>query len=261
MTKTQDAKALSQARYSRFAEGYVSSETHARGSDLDRLLAIVQPQPHWQALDIATGGGHTALKFAPHVARVIASDLTPRMLENARRFIVEERGVDNVNFEQADAENLPFEDERFDLVTCRIAPHHFPDAPRFVMECARVLKAGAVFMLQDHVLPEDREAARFVDQFERLRDPSHHHAFSEAQWMAMFERAKFTVEHSEHYLKRHDFIPWARRQGNDDVTIAELIQMVRDAPAIAREWMDPKNWGSEKATFLNRHILIRGRVS
>ncbi len=260
MTKAQDSKALSQERYSRFAEGYITSETHARGSDLDRLLAIVQPQPQWQALDIATGGGHTALKFAPHVAHVIASDLTPRMLEKARRFIVEERGVANVSFEQADSENLPFEDDRFDLVTCRIAPHHFPDAPRFVLECARVLKTGAVFMLQDHDLPDDRAAARIVDHFERLRDPSHHRAFAEAEWMAMFRRAGFAIEHSEHYLKRHDFIPWARRQGNDGATIAELIQILRDAPPHAREWMDPQDWGSEKATFLNRHILIRGRV-
>lgn len=260
MTDTQDAKALSKARYSRFADGYVESETHARGSDLDRLLAIVQPQPHWQALDVATGGGHTALKFAPHVAHVVASDLTPRMLQRARRFIIEERGVDNVSFEQADAEDLPFEDERFDLVTCRIAPHHFPDAARFVRESARVLKPGGIFMLQDHALPADREAARFVDEFERLRDPSHNRAFTEEEWLAMFERAGFTVEQREIYLKRHEFLPWARRQGADEATIARLIQMLHDAPAIAREWMDPQNWGRENASFLNRHILIRGRL-
>lgn len=256
-----DSKALSKERYTRFAEGYVKSETHARGSDLDRLLAIVQPQAHWQALDIATGGGHTALKFAPHVACVIASDLTPRMLEKARRFIVEERGVDNVSFELADAENLPFEDDRFDLASCRIAPHHFPDAQRFVIESARVLKPGGVFMLQDHVLPADEAAARFVDQFERLRDASHNRAFAEGEWLAMLESAGFAVEHSEHYRKRHDFLPWARRQGNDNATIRTLIQMLNDAPPIARKWMDPQAWGSENATFLNRHILIRARAS
>ncbi len=260
MNDSRDAKALSRERYTRFADGYVTSETHARGSDLDRLLTIVQPQSHWQALDIATGGGHTALKFAPHVAHVIASDLTPRMLEKARRFIVEERGVENVRFEQADAENLPFEDDRFDLATCRIAPHHFPDAGRFVKECARVLKTGGIFMLQDQVLPRDREAARFVDAFERLRDPSHNCAFDEGEWLAMFERAGFKVEHSEHYLKRHDFIPWAQRQGNDEATILTLIRMLHDAPPLAREWMEPQNWGSDQATFLNRHILIRARL-
>ncbi|MDE2750398.1 MAG: class I SAM-dependent methyltransferase [Chloroflexota bacterium] len=260
MTEPQDSKSLSKARYTRFADGYVVSETHARGSDLDRLLAIVAPQPHWRALDVATGGGHTALKFAPAVAHVIASDLTPRMLEKARRFIVEEKGVGNISFEQADAEALPFEDDRFDLVTCRIAPHHFPDAQRFVEECARVLKPGGLFMLQDQVLPMDPEAARFVDAFERLRDPSHNRAYNDEEWMAMFKRAGISVEHSEHYLKRHDFLTWARRQGNDEATIAQLIQMLHDAPPNARAWMDPQNWGSENATFLNRHILIRGRV-
>ena len=260
MTDSQDSKALSKERYARFADGYVKSETHARGSDLDRLLAIVQPQPHWQALDIATGGGHTALKFAPHVAHVIASDLTPRMLEKARRFIVEDRGVDNVSFEQADAENLPFEDDRFDLVTCRIAPHHFPDAAAFLRQCARVLKPDGFLMLQDHALPADREAARLVEAFERLRDPSHNRAYTKDEWLAMVARAGFNVEHSEIYLKRHDFIPWARRQGNDDFTIARLIKMLDEAPPIAREWMDPQHWGSENATFLNRHVLIRGRA-
>ena len=255
-----DSKTLSKERYTRFADGYVTSETHARGSDLDRLLAIVQPQPHWQALDVATGGGHTALKFAPHVAHVVASDLTPGMLERTRRFIVDERGVDNVSFQQADAEDLPFEDDRFDLVTCRIAPHHFPDAQRFVHECARVLKPGGIFMLQDQVLPLDAAAASLVDGFERLRDPSHNRAFNEREWLEMFARGGFKVEHSEHYLKRHDFIPWAQRQGNDNATIARLIQMLHAAPAIAREWMDPQYWGDEKATFLNRHILIRGRL-
>ncbi len=260
MTDSQDAKAMSKERYTRFAEGYVKSETHARGSDLDRLLAIAQPQPHWQALDVATGGGHTALKFAPHVAHVIASDLTPRMLEEARRFIIEQRGIGNVSFEQADAEDLPFEDDRFDLATCRIAPHHFPDVERFVRECARVLKRDGIFMLQDQTLPADREAARLVEDFERGRDPSHNRAYTENEWLAIVERAGIAVEHSEIYRKRHDFIPWAQRQGADDGAIARLVEMLDRAPPIARAWMDPRHWGSEKATFLNRHVLIRGRL-
>ena len=252
-----DSKTLSQARYTQFAAGYVSSETHAHGSDLDRLLAIAQPQPHWQALDIATGGGHTALKFAPQVKHVVASDLTPRMLEKARQFIREVKGLANVSFKQADAENLPFEDERFDLVTCRIAPHHFPDVRRFLRECARVLRAGGTLMLQDHVLPTDVESARFVDAFERLRDPSHNRGFNADEWLDMCGGAGFRVDYSEQYIKRHDFQPWVERQGNDKATVARLVQMLREAPASAREWMDPRDWGGESATFVNRHMLIR----
>jgi len=260
MTNAQDSKSLSRARYTRFADGYITSETHAKGSDLDRLIAIAQPQRCWQALDIATGGGHTALKFAPFVAQVIASDLTPRMLETARRHIVGDKGVSNVSFQEADAEDLPFEPDQFDLVTCRIAPHHFPDAQGFLSECARVLRPGAILMLQDQFLPDDDEAAQFVDAFERLRDPSHHRAFNEAEWKAMCAAAGLEVEYSEPYIKRHRFLAWAQRQGNDDATIEQLIRMLRAAPSAARAWMDPTDWGQETATFVNRHIIIRGRA-
>ncbi len=260
MTARRDAKSLSQARYTEYADGYIISETHAKGSDLDRLLAMAQPQAHWEALDVATGGGHTALKFAPYVKRVTATDLTARMLEKAAAFIVAERGVGNVVFKQADAENLPFEAAQFDLVTCRIAPHHFPDVGRFVGECARVLKPGGMLLLQDHLLPADEEAARYVDGFERRRDPSHHRAFNAAEWEAMFASAGIRVEYSEAYIKRHVFLDWAKRQGNDERTIAALVRMVEDAPQIAKAWLDARDWGREAASFVNHHILIRGRA-
>ena len=261
MTSLPDSKSLSQARYSQFAEGYVTSETHAKGSDLDRLLAIAQPQAHWRALDIATGGGHTALKFAPHVSAVVATDLTPRMLDKAREFIIGERGIGNISFEQADAENLPFENAEFDLVTCRIAPHHFPDVPRFLGECARVLTPSGVLMLQDHLLPAHEESARFVDAFECLRDPSHNRAFNASEWEAMFVGAGLEPEYSEVYIKRHDFIPWVQRQGNDAATVARLVALLHDTSPVAREWMDPRDWGEPNATFVNRHILMRGRAN
>lgn len=253
-----DSKSLSQARYSNYAQGYVTSQTHAKGADLERLLALAQPQPDWVVLDVATGGGHTALKFAPHVAQVIASDLTPKMLEAAAAHLAE-KGAGNVSFQQADAEALPFEDSRFDLVTCRIAPHHFPDAAQFVREAARVLKPGGLLLVQDHVLPEDADSAAYVDAFERLRDPSHHRAFSAAEWAAMFTAAGLQVEHTEQITKRHDFLSWAERQGNDAATIAQLVQMMLDAPPIANAWMQPQAWGTPEASFSNQHLIILGR--
>ena len=171
MANPKDPKSLSQKRFGEHAAGYVKSEGHAKGADLDRLLELAQPHEDWLVLDVATGGGHTALKFAPHVAKVVASDLTPKMLAAAKEYI-RTQGVNNVEFKQADAEGLPFKDKRFDLVTCRIAPHHFPHVDEFVSESARVLKPGGLFLLQDHVLPEDEKAANYVDGFEKLRDPS-----------------------------------------------------------------------------------------
>jgi ubiquinone/menaquinone biosynthesis C-methylase UbiE len=254
-----NSKKLSQERFGQFAERYVQSQHHAKGYDLDRLVEIAQPQKTWQALDIATGGGHTALKFAPYVAHVTVTDITPRMLEQAQTFITSQ--VDNVSFKIADAEDLPFEDETFDLVTCRIAPHHFPDVAKFVSEAARVLKAGGLFLLQDQLLPEEKTIANIIEHFEKVRDPSHHCAFPLSQWIAMFEAAQLSVEHTEEITKRQQLIKWAKVQDNSEETIAELVNIVSAAPKGLRTWMQPEAWETKEASFTHHHVIVAGRKS
>ena len=75
-----EVKAQAQERFGQFAQGYVESKGHAGGDDLERLVEIAQPQSDWLVLDVATGGGHTALKFSSSVGQVVALDLTPKML-------------------------------------------------------------------------------------------------------------------------------------------------------------------------------------
>jgi ubiquinone/menaquinone biosynthesis C-methylase UbiE len=113
-----------------------------KGESLDRLLVLAAPQPGWRLLNVATGGGHTALAFAPRVREVVATDLTPDRLAAPASYI-RGLGAANVVCREADAIALPFDDGEFDLVTCRVAPHHFPDRAQFVREMARVLRPGA----------------------------------------------------------------------------------------------------------------------
>jgi len=254
----KNSKVLSQERYSKFAQRYVNSSTHAAGADLEKLLEIAQPQPDWLVLDIATGGGHTALKFAPYVSEVIATDLTSNMLHAAQIFI-HSRSMQNVRYQVADAENLPFESGSFDLVTCRIAAHHFPDAQRFVQESARVLKPEGILLIQDHLLPENDADARYIDAFEKLRDPSHNRAFNQSEWKAMINQAGLAVERLEQVTKRHEFIPWAERQGCTPEIIARLREMLVQAPAGAAPWMRVQESGPSDTSFTNHHILIAGR--
>ena len=70
---------------------------------------------------------------------------------------IREQGAANVTFQVADAEALPFPDADFEIVTTRIAPHHFPNPQQYVREVARVLKPSGLFMLDDKVRAvEDR---------------------------------------------------------------------------------------------------------
>lgn len=256
----QDAiKAQAQARFGQYAQGYVESKSHAGGEDLERMVALAEPQPDWLAMDVATGGGHTGLRFAPLVGQIIAFDLTPKMLQAARTF-AKEQGVNNVKYAAGDAENLPFLSNTFDLITCRIAPHHFPDCFRFIQECARALKPGGRLLIEDHLAPEDDRAARYVDSFERLRDPSHVRGYAAYEWRGMFLDAELTVLQDEHLTKKGGkMVPWAERQGCSPDVIERLHILLAQAPAAVAEWMNPTCAGTPDAAFDHHYIIILGQ--
>lgn len=219
------------------AAAYAVSATHAAGESLARVVERVQPQPQWRALDVATGAGHMALALAPHVREVVASDITHEMLRTAER-LARERGLANVNYKRADAMALPFRIFSFDLVTCRIAPHHFARVDRFAAECARVLKPGGVLAIVDNIAPDD--AAPYVDSLERLRDPSHVHCLTASEWLRMFAQNGFVVEHQETLSKRMNFATWINQQKTPPDTERALTRMLREAPAAAAWWLRPE---------------------
>ncbi|MGH2523094.1 MAG: methyltransferase domain-containing protein [Anaerolineales bacterium] len=236
MTNTRD---LVKQQFGAHAQNYVTSAVHAGGESLDRMIEAVRPQPDWRALDIATGGGHTALAFAPHVREVVATDLTAEMLAAAEAFS-QGKGVANVSFREADATALPFADGEFDLVTCRLAPHHFPDCAQFVREMARVLRPGGVAAVIDNAVPGDVIAARHVNALEKLRDPSHNWMYSPVEWEAFFGAAGFGVTHLETFRKRMDFEAHCDRMSVPAHTRQQLRVMLRQAPAPAREALSPE---------------------
>lgn len=227
-------KSLSQQHFGKTAESYLTSKPHAQGKSLDRLVALTQPQPDWRVLDVATGAGHTAYAFAPHVARVWATDITDEMLAVVRKE-VEKRALATMRVATAKAEALPFEDGTFDLVTCRIAPHHFESIPGFLGEAHRVLKPGATLAIVDNVVPEGT-VGDYINAFERFRDPSHLRAWTMAEWRDALAAAGFTIAAEETLSKTMDFASWAAR--HDDTMrrllgglLAEVTPAVRDALA------------------------------
>ena len=206
-----EAKARVQQQFGAAAAKYVDSPIHAHGSDLGRMVELAQLRGDERVLDIATGGGHTALAFAPRVCEVIATDLTSPMLAAAATF-VHARGATNVTFELADAEALPFADASFDVVTVRIAPHHFPQPARFVQEAARVLRSGGRFIFNDNIAPDDAAQAAFLNRVEQWRDPSHVRCLSIREWHTLMQAAGLAVVQTEPaHHKVHDFVDWTAR--------------------------------------------------
>jgi ubiquinone/menaquinone biosynthesis C-methylase UbiE len=242
-------KSLVQQQFGAHAAAYVTSAVHAKGASLGRLVELVRPESHWQALDIATGAGHTAAAFAPHVARVIASDITDEMLDEANK-LAAGKGLANMETAVADAEALPFENAQFDLVTCRIAAHHFPDVARFVGEVRRVMKPGGTFALVDNISPDTlstpgfseaelADAAAAYNAFEKLRDPSHGRCLGLAEWTELVAAAGLEVQHREILPKAMEFTPWVARMEVDAATTQRLRSMLEGGTPALEAFLKP----------------------
>jgi SAM-dependent methyltransferase len=103
----------------------------------DRLVEMVGIGPGMEVLDVATGTGNVAIRAAARGAGVIGLDLTPKLLEEAERRAAD-AGVE-VEWVEGDAEELPFEDGRFDGVLSTfgvmLAPRHEVAAAELVRVC------------------------------------------------------------------------------------------------------------------------------
>jgi len=248
------SSSLSQAQFGKNAAEYLTSKPHAEGKSLDRLVALTRPQPHWHVLDVATGAGHTAYAFAPHAARVWATDITDEMLNLVRGEILR-RKLANVRTAHAKAEALPFEGGVFDLVTCRVAPHHFDSIPKFLDEVHRVLKRDGTFAVVDNIVPAG-SVGDYINAFERFRDPSHLRAWTVPEWHAALGRHGFTVAHEEVLGKEMDFAYWA---GRHDATMkAYLRAMLELALPAVKDVLAPQEKNGA-LTFRLSEVLFVAR--
>lgn len=221
-----------QAQFGQVADAYVASESHSNADALALLVDWVDPQSSWCVLDVATGGGHVARTLAPHVSTVIATDLTKPMLEAARRYMASQ-SLSNVYFVQADAESIPFLDDTFDVVTCRIAAHHFPNPSLFVEDSARVLKPGGRLLIVDNLSPDDRPSADFMNTFERMRDESHIRCLSLDEWILLLNKHDIHVIKHQVRKKTLNFVEWASRMRlSDDETRRVEDFMCQASPLI-----------------------------
>ena len=259
------SKSLAQERFGTYAATYATSRPHAKGGSLPRLVELLAPQKGATALDIATGAGHVALALAPHLDHVIASDLTPQMLAVARG-LANERRIANVSFADLRAEALPFADATFDIVTCRIAPHHFDDVRTFVTEVARVLRPGGLFGLCENVSPDPSimadapdalaAAADEYNAFEKHRDPSHVRCLTLVEWRDLIADAGLKERHVEVLDKPMVLGPWADQQGVGETIKSDLKSMLLAGSPAFRAFARPRENEGDIDFVLTEAVII-----
>lgn len=200
------------------AEGYRTSESHATGDDLETLVAWCEPGAGKTALDVATGGGHVARRLREEGSTVVTSDPAPGMKPDVI----------------CRAEDLPFADGSFDVVTSRIAPHHFEDIRAAVKEMARV--SNSLVVIEDTLYLSDEQ-----EQAETLRDPTHVRSYTEEEWRELLTGAGLTVEKVAFFEKLHALDEWLARTECDGDEAARVTELL--APLLVddgRAWKDTK---------------------
>lgn len=184
MSELNETQRSSREQFQRQSANYGKSHILANVADVEAALEGIELPAEGRALDVATGGGHTALYLAARGFAVTASDVTPAMLENTAK-LAAERGI-ALETALHVAEELPYADGTFEIVSCRVAGHHFSDPASFVREAARVLKSGGVFLLIDGSVPDgEPEAEEWIHCLEKLRDPSHGRFLTPGAWSSL----------------------------------------------------------------------------
>lgn len=211
------------------ASAYRYSSTHGNPVDLQRMIRLLNPSPDAAALDVATGGGHTAITLAGYVRKVVAVDITPEMLaeaEDASR----QRGIDNIEFQAADVHNLNFPGGQFDIVASRFAPHHFSDIKRALREMCRVLKPGGKLYILDCSVVDGDEPEKEINRIEFLRDSSHQYSYSPRLWKRLLDGLPLKTEHAVLYQTRYELPQWFDRMGTDQAKRQEIFRILDSLP-------------------------------
>ena len=111
------------------------------------IVSNVNIEPDMRVLDVASGTGEPAISIAEKLhgtGEVVATDISDEPLKIAEQR-AQQRQLKNFRFQQADVHQLPFSDEYFDRVACRLGLMFFCDLPKGLGEIRRVLKKGGKF--------------------------------------------------------------------------------------------------------------------
>lgn len=256
--KTLPDKRETREQFGKVAERYRKSADHTDADDREILLSWLSLDASHIALDVATGGGHTAVAIAAHARKVVASDLTPEMLREAS-LLARQRGRSNIGFVAADAECLPFPSASFDRVTCRIALHHFPDVRSAIAEFVRVVKPGGLVGIIDSVVPEDPSLDAFLNGIEKLRDPTHVRSYHLEEWASFLKEAGLSLLHVSCAWKEHPFPEWVSRTGRPDAVQREVEELFLNALPRAREFFRLRIEGGRVLSYSDEKGIFVGR--
>jgi ubiquinone/menaquinone biosynthesis C-methylase UbiE len=206
-------KELVQTQFTKTAEAFTKFAVRDTPEVLKEKVDFVKPQATDVALDVACGPGAFALAIAPHVHSSWGVDLTEEMLRRARGLQAEKQ-ISNAGFVRGEAEQLPFRDSGFDLVSCQCSFHHLPKPALVLAEMVRVAKPEGRLLIIDPLGPESDAKFELYNRIEVLRDPSHTLTVRLTEFLRMFDEAGLEILRQSLRRRQRSFNNWMLRGGH-----------------------------------------------
>lgn len=229
MAEPSDHKQTVRRSFTKQADAYATTPRLTDAENVASLVDASGVEADDTVLEVGTGPGHVARGFARRCDEVVGFDLTEAPLAIAREKKREHDG-DNLTFVQADAEEIPFSDNSFDVVCCRLVVHHLENPARVLQEMARVCRPDGSIAVEDLVVSEHSDRAAYQNRFERLRDPSHVRAFSVSDLIDLLTDAGPDVQHVQTDVlvtEAEDWLETAETPADREREVRELLE--RDA--------------------------------
>jgi len=218
--------------FSEAAFNYYISSDHIKGDDLDLIRKNFKNNEFECLLDVATGAGHCAA--AVPAKRRCTLDPSIPMLKTAKEKFTLNTPVCAV------AEAMPFADNTFDIVTCRIAMHHFKSPDLFFREAKRVLRPLGWMILIDNIVDVEDS---YLNVIEYIRDSTHVRSYRLDEILD-FAGNDFRLIDYTCLFKKHDFPEWAGRLGGEAETLERIENAFKDLPDdIQKELEVEKTYG------------------
>jgi len=244
--------------FSKQASSFGDNELTLSSQDiLDWSVEILSLEKDFRVLDVAAGTGHLSRAMALHAREVVAIDITPKMIAHAREEATRS-DLTNISIQEGKAEELPYKPESFDLVTSRLAIHHFEKPIVQLQEMVRVCKPDHRIGVIDLIAPADKSLAETYNHLERMRDPSHAVALSKAQMKNLFSDVGILLEAFEMKDVEVDFQRWVQMTGTKSETLEKLKEdLMREIGGGSQTGMRPyiKN---DDLKFLQAWAVVLG---
>jgi ubiquinone/menaquinone biosynthesis C-methylase UbiE len=257
--KLDEIQKAAQEQFGRRSDSYGKGHILENVDDVRAAIESLTLPSRAKALDVATGAGHTGLFLASLGHDVTLADIAKPMLDKAARTAAE-RGL-TVKTVQHPAEEFPHADESFDLVTRRVAAHHFSFPEKFIAETARVLKPGGSFLLIDGSVADDQpEAEAWIHAVEKLRDPSHQRFLTPRTWSALCEAQGLTVRSVNLYpFKQPDLNWYFETAATSAENRRQVLYLVTHVPAAAKALFQVGEESGKIVWWWQRLTLIAGK--